>query len=121
MPTREGMEIIFLLVGLPLFAVGAAIVLSELRSRRGKQPVGARIVGFSTGQANQPNIPRFHSVAQYLGTDGRNYYVESNVGSSAPLHAVGDSVTVLVNPTRSDQALLQSALSYVLGIAIAIM
>jgi len=115
------MEIVFLLVGLAFIAVGILIVLSEAQARRGTQAMDARVVGFSTGRSNNPNSQSFHSVAEYVGPDGRKYYVEGTVGSSVPLHSVGDRVTVLVKPTEPDKALLKSSLSFVLGIALALM
>lgn len=54
--------------------------------RCGTQPVSARVVGFSTGRSNNRN-GYLHSIAQYQGIDGRTYYLEAAVGSSAPLHA----------------------------------
>ena len=79
------MEIIFLLVGLLFIAVGAIITLFEVRARHGTTPLLARVIGFSTGRSNTPNSPSFHSVAHYVGPNGCDYYLESAVGSSAPL------------------------------------
>ncbi len=118
---RVGMEIIFLLVGLLFIAVGAIITLFEVRARHGTTPLLARVIGFSTGRSNTPNSPSFHSVAHYVGPNGRDYYLERAVGSSAPLYAVGDSVTVLVNPAQPEKAVLKSALSFFIGIALALM
>jgi len=112
------MEIIFLLVGLMMLGFGAAIIVSEVRARQGVESVTGRVIGFSAGRSNKPNTPSFHTVAQYVGFDGRTYYVEGAIGSSAPLYAVGDSVTVLVNPTQPEAATLKSRLSFVLGIGI---
>jgi Protein of unknown function (DUF3592) len=115
------MEIIFLLVGLAFMAVGILIVLSELRARGGTQPMQARVIGFSNGRSKDRTSPSFYSVAEYVGSDGRKYYVEGSVGSSVPLHTVGDPVTVLVRPTQPETALVKSSLSYVLGIVLALM
>jgi len=93
------MEIIFLLVGLACMTIGFLIVFLEARGRRGMQAMDARVIGFSTGRSNNRNSQSFHSVAEYVGPDGRTYYVEGAVGSSVPLHSVGDPVTVLVKPT----------------------
>jgi len=101
------MEILFLLVGLIFIAIGVVIVFSEVQARRGTQPVRARVTGFSTGRATTERIPSFYSVAQYTGPDGREYYVEGVVGSSAPLHAVGDSVAVLVSLTQPEKAVFK--------------
>jgi uncharacterized protein DUF3592 len=115
------MEIIFLLVGLAFMGVGILIVLSEGRARRGTQPMQARVIGFSNGRSKIRTSPSFHSVAEYVGPNGRKYYVEGSVGSSVPLHTIGDTVTVLVRPTQPEAALLKSSLSYVLGIVLALM
>ncbi|HET9219286.1 MAG TPA: DUF3592 domain-containing protein, partial [Terriglobia bacterium] len=53
--------------------------------------------------------------------DGRKYYVEGSVSSSVPLHALGQEVTVLINPRDPERAVLQSGVSYALGFALAIM
>ncbi len=108
------MEIIFLLVGFALVAVGVAIIVFEVRSRHGTEAVNAQIIGFSNGRSNL-NSFSFHSVAEYIGPNGRQYYVEASVGSSTPLHAVGDSVTVLVSPTEPEKAVIQSRLSFIMG------
>ena len=115
------MEVIFLLAGLALITVGILIVLSEIQARRGTQPMQARVIGFSSGRSKNRISPSFYPVAEYVGPDGRKYYVEGSVGSSVPLHDVGDSVTILVRPAQPETALLRSSLSYVLGIALALM
>ncbi len=108
-------EIILLFVGIILIAAGVAIISHEVHARRGTQSVTAQVVGFSRGTAKNPNKESFHSVAEYIGPNGGKYYVEGSVGSSVPLHAIGDSVTVLVRPTEPQSAVLKSSLSYVLG------
>lgn len=115
------MEIIFLVVGLIFAAVGVAIIVAEMRARSGTLPVAARVIGFSTGRSMRRDTPSFHSIAEYVAPGGRTYYVEGAIGSSAPLHAVGDSVTVLVNPAQPEDTLLKSGLSYILGIGIMMM
>jgi len=114
------MEILFLFVGLAFLAVGVAVVVSEARARRGTVPVPGEVVGFSNAKS-AAGAPSYRAVASYVGPDGRTRYVESSVGSSAPLASVGDSVTVLVRPEEPEHAALQSPLSYVIGAAIAAM
>jgi len=109
-------EIAFLFVGLAFIAVGAIITFSELQARRGTQPVHAQVIGFSTGKSKNPLSPTLYSVAEYVGLDGRKYYIEGSIGSSAPLHALGDTVTVLVRPDDPVAAVLRSRLSYFLGL-----
>jgi hypothetical protein len=109
------MEIVFLIIGLPLLAIGWGFIASEVQARRGKDPVQARVIGFSVGKTNNPNMPSFHTVAEYMGRSGKKYYVEGAVGSSVPLHAVGQGVTVLTNPRDPEQAALKSPLAYALG------
>jgi hypothetical protein len=119
MSARDHVEIIFLLVGLIFVALGVVIIVCEVRARLGTQPVNARVIGLSLGRSKKQGNPSFHSVAEYVGSNGRIYYVESSVGSSVPLHAVGDSVTVLVRPTESEKAVFKSILSYVFGSVLA--
>ena len=107
----------FLFAGLPFFAVGVLIIAWEIRARAGAVPVPASVTGFSTDPANG----YYHSVAGYVGLDGATRYVESSVGSSAPLGFVGDTVTVLVKAADAEHAVIQSPLSYVLGVVIAAM
>ena len=113
------MEILFLLVGLVFVALGAMIVVSEARARRGAWEVPGQVIGFSTGSGSDVN--HLHSIAAYVGPDGRSRYVEASVGSSAPLDAIGDSVTVLVKPDDPAQATIKSSLSYVLAGIVALM
>ena len=108
------MEIIFLIIGLALFSLGVAFIASEAKARRDTESAKARVIGFSLGKSNNPNMPSFHTVAEYIGR-GRKYYVEGSVGSSVPLHAVGQDVTVLTNPREPEKAVLKSTLSYMLG------
>jgi Protein of unknown function (DUF3592) len=111
------MEIVFLFAGVPLFAVGVLIVVWELRGRAGAVPVPATIVGYST--ADRDGF--YQSVAEYVGLDGMRRWVESSVGSSAPLGSVGDKVTVLLKEGEPDRAILKSPLSYAMGAVIAAM
>ena len=96
------MEIVFLLAGLALMAVGIGIIAVEVRSRRRAVPVRARVIGFSVGKSANPNMSPLHTVAEYVGLDGRKNYVEASTGSSAPLHAVGEGVAVLVTPGQPE-------------------
>jgi hypothetical protein len=114
------MEIVFLIAGLVLITVGALIVLDEAQSRLGTAPVQALVVGFSTGKSRRSSFS-FHPVAEYVAPDGLTYYIEGSVGSSAPLHEVGDFVTVLVRPMEPDKAVLRSRLSYVMGVTLSSM
>jgi Protein of unknown function (DUF3592) len=114
-------EIVFLLAGLAFIAVGVAIIGSEARDRQGTEPVQGRVVGFSVGKSNNPNMASFHSVAEYVGQNGQKYYIEGSIGSSVPLHAVGQAVTVLANPQDPEKAVFKSALSHMLGAACALM
>jgi hypothetical protein len=115
------MEIVLLLAGLALMAVGIGIIVVEVRSRRRTMPVRARVIGFSVGKSANPNMSPLHTVAEYVGLDGRKYYVEASTGSSAPLHAVDDEVAVLVTPGQPDRAVLKSSLSFFLGGGIALL
>lgn len=81
----------------------------------------ARVIGFSTGKSDNSKVSAFHTVAEYNGRDGRKFYVEGSVGSSVPFHAVGDTVTVLVDPTEPAKALLESRISFILGGVLALM
>jgi hypothetical protein len=114
-------EIIFLIAGLALIAVGVAIIASEAKARRGTEPTQAKVIGFSHGKSINANVASFHSIAEYVGRNGRRYYVEGSVGSSVPLHAVGQPVTVLINPREPENAVLKSPLSYVLGGVLALL
>ena len=58
---------------------------------------------------------------KYAGPDGRTYYVEGAIGSTVPLHAVGDPVVVLVNSNEPQKAVLKSPLSFVLALVIGLM
>jgi hypothetical protein len=109
------MEVVFLLAGLVLVSIGCAIVWSELNARRNTEPMTGRVVGFSTSHRSKPASPSFHSVARYKGTDGRTYYIEGSIGSSVPLHSVGDQVTILVKKTDPLSATFKSSLSFVIG------
>ena len=115
------MEIVFLLAGLAFIAIGIAIIVVEVRARQGTTPIRARVVGFSAGKGMNPNMSSFHTVAEYVGLDGRKYYVEGSVGSSSPLHAIGDTVTVLSDPHEPERTVLKSSLSFVLGAVLALM
>jgi hypothetical protein len=115
------MEIVFLLAGLALMALGIGIIAVEVRSRRSTKFVRARVLGFSVGKSANPNMSPLHTVAEYVGLDGRKYYVEASTGSSAPLHTVGEDIAVLVTPGQPDRAVLKSSLSFFLGGGIALL
>jgi hypothetical protein len=112
---HEGtVQIVFLIAGLPLIAVGIAIIVSEAKARRDTEALQARVVGFSVGKSANSNMASYHPVAEYVGPNGRKYYVES-VGSSVPFHKIGQAVEVLANAREPEKAVLESGLSYVLG------
>jgi hypothetical protein len=115
------MEILFLLVGLLFIALGLLMLVSELRTWRGAREVPGQVIGFSTGRSGDSGAPSFYSVAEYVGPDGHNRYVQGSVGSSSPLHSVGDAVTVLLQPDDPNKATIKSSLSYVLGGVVALM
>ena len=115
------MEILFLLVGLAFVAFGVAVVVFEARARRGAWPVPGEVIGFSTGKGNRSGPPSYYAVAEYVGMDGRKRYLEGSVGSSSPLGAIGNAVTILVHPDDPERAVIESSLTYVLGVALAVM
>ena len=112
------MEIVLLIVGLVFVACGVAAVLSEVRSRRDSRETAGEVVGFSRGKSAS-GAASYRLVAQFVGTDGRTRYVESSVGSSSPLGAVGDTVTVLLHPEDPEEVAIKSTLFYVLGVVFA--
>jgi hypothetical protein len=116
-------EILFLLVGLIFVAFGVAVVLAEARTRRGAFEQQGEVIGFSTGKGNGDGsgAPSYHPVVEYVGPDGRKRYLESLVGSSSPFGAVGDAITVLVQPEDPERAVLKSSLTYGVGAALALM
>jgi hypothetical protein len=117
----EAMEIVFLLAGSVFVVIGLAIVYSEIKARRGTQRAIGKVIGYSTGPKRDRVTASFYSVAEYIGLDGRKRYIESSVGSSAPLHAVGDTVTILVNGEEPHKSVFQSTLSLIVGCVIASM
>jgi uncharacterized protein DUF3592 len=115
------MEILFLLVGLVFIGVGIAAALSEAQGRRGACAVPGLVVGLSTGKSDGSGSDSYYPVAEYVGMDGRTRLVEASVGSSVPLNAVGDAVTVLIQPDDPERALIKSSLSYVVSAVLALM
>jgi len=113
------MEILFLFVGLAFVGVGLLIIASETRNRRGTVEVKGTVIGFSTSAASEETS--LHAVAEYPGPDGRTRYVEAAVGSTSPLNAVGETITVLIRPDDPDKAIIKSSLTYVLAAIIALM
>ena len=113
------MEIIFLLTGIPFVALGALMMLSEAKARRNAIPARGRVVGFSLKQ--QDSGESFHTVAEFLGTDGRRRYLESVVGSSVPMGNIDDPITVLLQPDDPESATIQSSLVYLLGGVLALL
>src|SRR3954452_12695804 len=115
------MEIILLLAGVAFVAVGALIIASEARLRRGASEVPGRLIGFATGETAEAGQSSFHAVAEYAGPDGQTRYLEARVGSSAPMGSVGDPLTVFVQPADPEKAAIKSSLPYVLGGILALM
>jgi len=114
-------EILFLLVGLVFVAFGVAVVLSEASARHGAWAQQGEVIGFSSGKGGGSGAPSYHPVVEYVGPDGRTRYLESLVGSSSPFGAVGDAVTVLVQPEDPEKAVLKSSLTYGVGAALGLM
>jgi hypothetical protein len=109
------MQIVFLLAGSAFAAVGFAIIYSEIKARSGTQPTNGTVIGYSTGPKRDRVSASFYSVAEFIGLDGRKRYIESSVGSSAPLHGIGDAVTILVNAEEPHKTVFQSSLSFIIG------
>src|SRR5919201_6912492 len=94
-PAEDGpaMEILFLFVGLIFVAFGAVLIVAEARTRIGAVELPAELVGFSTGKSapaalaagKSTSRTSFYAVARYAGLDAQTRYLESSVGSSAPL------------------------------------
>ena len=108
------MEIVFLLAGLPFVAIGALMVVSEVKARRNAVPAPGRVVGFSLKQQGSGE-DSFHTVAEFVGADGRRRYVESVVGSSVPSGKVDDAITVLLRADDPESATIQSSMMHLLG------
>jgi hypothetical protein len=113
------MQIVFLLTGLALFAVGAALAFAELKARAGALEVAAELVGYST-RSGASGGSYFHAVARYAGLDGEPRYLEASVGSSSPLGRVGDRLTVFVQPEDPDAAAIKSPLSLAIAVGVAV-
>src|SRR6202022_4829775 len=77
-------------------------------------------IGFSRGKGGRSGAPSYHPVVEYDGPDGRKRYLEGLVGSSSPFGAVGDAVTVLIQPEDPEKAVLKSSLTYGGGAASAL-
>ncbi|MCM2282274.1 MAG: DUF3592 domain-containing protein [Bdellovibrionaceae bacterium] len=112
------MEIILLFAGLVLIFLGALLITSELKARRGAIPVPGQIVGY-TSSPGQRKQPMYRAVVKFRGPDYQTRYVESAVGSSSPLGQIGDEKTVLVQKTRPTEAKVRSPLTFVIGGALA--
>ena len=116
------MQIVFLLVGLAFVAIGVLVIAQDARMRSGALEVPGELVGFSRGpRGSQPSDGSFYAVARYSGPDGQTRYLEASVGSSAPLGAIGDRLTVLVHPEDPQRAAIKSALPSILGAVLAVM
>jgi Protein of unknown function (DUF3592) len=108
-------EIIFLIAGLPLVVLGLAVIVSEAKARRDTELLKARVIGFSIGRSANPDMASYHPVAEYVAPNGQKYYIEGLVGSSVPLHQVGQAVEVFANAREPEKAVLKSGLSYIFG------
>lgn len=115
------MAITFLLAGLFVLTIAGLFLFSEAEARRDAVEVPAELAGFSTGQSATPGARFFYAVARYQGLDGQTRYLESTVGSSVPLGAVGDRLSVLVHRGDPAKAALKSSLPFVLGGVLAAM
>jgi hypothetical protein len=114
------MEILFLWGGLVFVAVGALIILSELKVRKGALRTPGRIAGFSLSK-DSSGEKSFHAVITFSGLDGCQRYLVSQVGSSSPIGRTGDAVNVLLRRDDPESAALHSPLTWVLGAAIGLM
>ena len=113
------MQILLLWAGLALLAVGASIVVLELRALRS----GAAVTGRIAGHSERPSAsgPMYHAVIAFVDVQGRNRLIESPLGSGVPIGRVGDAVRVVPGPDDPDRATVESPLTCVVGGIVALM
>ena len=115
------MEIVFLLVGLLLLALGGAVLRSEVQARRGREAVSARIIGFSTGREKPislevlRNLGRrqrdstdgastYAAVVEYSDHQGQNRTFVDSFSSNPPTYHTGELVNVLYDQDSPREA-----------------
>lgn len=115
------MTILFLWVGVLFAVIGFGIIYSEIASRRDTISINGRVVGFSSGRGMHNKSLSFYSVAEFVSPDGALKYVASTVGSSTPLHAVGQRVDVLVKRNEMNSATFRTSAVFVIGGVLALL
>jgi uncharacterized protein DUF3592 len=111
-------QIVLLIAGLLLLAVGVSIVALEAAARRSGVTVTGRVVGHS--QHDGTSGPMFNAVIEFVDLEGRKHLSESAVGSNAPLGRIGDPIQVALQRGNPDRATIESPITYVIGIVVAL-
>lgn len=110
------MTIILGIVGLAFAFFGGLILLSEFQSRQGSRVVRGEVVGFARrSKAVDSSSHFFNSVARFQNLSGQTAYVISDMGSTAPMHRVGDKVSVFVRQQDPKFAALRSSFGLYIG------
>lgn len=85
-----------------LFSVlGIFVLFSSFKSQQSTVQKMGQVVGFSYGPGGKIQKPvTFRTVLRFQGIDANEYYLVSSVGTSRPLHVMGEFMPILLSRTE---------------------
>jgi len=110
------MEILFLIVGLPIFAIGFYLVADHTKYVNKALETPGRIIGFKTSKGSKGSVFYRPVVRCYIGSVNE---FTSTYGSGKPQYQIGDTVPVLY--VEGKQPRIKSLLPYILGFVLMVM
>lgn len=113
------MDIVLLIVGVIFALVGGVLIWKQLQALIYFSPVEGKVVAIekrttpAKGSKKQGG-PMYYPVIEYIGS-GNIKTLTGSIGSSRPMHEIGERVTVLYS-RKKDEARLKSMVTLVMGL-----
>lgn len=110
------MEILFLIAGLPIFAIGFYLVADHLRYVNKALETQGRVIGFKTSKGSKGTVYYRPVVRCYIGSVNE---FTSTYGSGKPQYQIGDTVPVLYVEGKDPR--IKSIQPYIMGFVLMVM
>lgn len=113
------MDIVLLIVGVIFAIVGGALIWKQLQALIYFSPVEGKVIAIerrttpAKGSKKQGG-PMYYPVIEYIGS-GNIKTLTGSMGSSRPMHEIGESVTVLYSKVKNE-ARLKSMATMIMGL-----
>lgn len=108
-------SIVFSTIGVLMLAGSLLIYANTSRFVGHAAEANGRVIGLDRSSGSSNSGSTYRPVVEFTSAAGKRIEFTSNVGSNPPAHRVGESVTVLYDPTDPYQARIKSFFSLWFG------